>query len=175
MTKPSGLKALLDLAGWRARPDGYMLRYIKPVLNAICTVNQVYLEHNPRTPDLYQSGVRWRREKGAIIYFPERNPHVAWKEATVPELFKDIPAMLRDGIDDCEGMACWRVAELRYRYHQPARIVIRVRDLTDPAGRPIINPDGKQRRLFHVIVGIGDKREDPSRALGMGSAEAENG
>jgi hypothetical protein len=77
------------------------------------------------------------------------------REPAGDERWRDVPAILNDGYGDCEDLASWRVAELRVQ-GVPARPIVRVRR------RP-------GRTLFHVLVGVGDRREDPSRRLGMGT------
>lgn len=157
-----GIKILLDLEGYNGKSDEYVLAYMKPFLNAVTAANVMYLKRHPRTPLIYQSGVKWRRENIPVVAsFDEPNPNVHWKDCRFIEIWKDIPAILRDGADDCEGMTCWRAAELRVRFNRPmARPILRVRN----------RPNGS--RLFHIVVGDGEAREDPSRILGMGLPEA---
>lgn len=74
------------------RVEGERLR---AMLDCLVRLNLIHLRENPRTPPLYQAGVRYLRE---------RLGHEAWK---------DIAGVMRDRHGDCEDLACWRVAELQ--------------------------------------------------------------
>ena len=66
------------------------------LLNALIALNRHYLRWHPDTPQLYRSGVRYRREpKGA-------------------EKWTTIPVILRKGHADCEDLVGWRVSELNH-------------------------------------------------------------
>lgn len=88
-----------------------------------------------RVPRLYASGVRYKREPRPVI-----------------EKFQRIPSILRARSGDCEDLAAWRCAELRF--------------FDGVHAVPwIINP---RPRLFHVQVRLPNGRiEDPSAKLGM--------
>lgn len=135
-----GLELTIVLSGYEAKPEEYASCYIRPFLNALCAANVAYLRRYPRTPKLYQSGVVYRRE--AIV------------SGRRLEEWRDIPTILTSGFGDCEDLACYRVAELRVQGVQ-ARPVVRWRRKPDSG------------ILYHIIVGIGNKREDPSARLGM--------
>lgn len=98
----------------------------------VVLVNIAFLRACPNTPPLLRSGVVWRREGK-------------------PEIVKSIPVILRDGHDDCEGLAAWRAAELRLSGNSRAKVVLY-------QARP---------GLWHAIVSDGHRRWDPSRKLGM--------
>lgn len=68
---------------------------LRLLLAALCRADVLYLQQNPNTPKLYQSGVRYRREPDGI------------------EEWRSIPYVIADRIGDCEDLACWRAAELR--------------------------------------------------------------
>lgn len=146
-----------------------------PMLESLSLINCDYLKRNPAAPWLYRAGLRYQREKSY------------WKDGKLQpqEDWRDFPAILRHGGGDCEDLACARVAELRVRCRQPARPIVTaqfVRHWTDRQGRPL--PPGMQPNprdhvaphwLYHIKVGVGLWREDPSRLLGMGtSAELPN-
>lgn len=85
-------------------------------------------------PSLYASGVRYQRERA--------------------DLWLTIEEIIARGWDDCEGLAFWRVAELRV-LTVPAKAVFR------------LHPE---EGLIHVGVKWPPPRprtEDPSRLLGM--------
>jgi hypothetical protein len=102
---------------------------------------------NPRTPKLYQSGVRFIREKEG------------------EELWPTIGEVIKAGGGDCEDLASWRVAEL-LEQGVPARPAWR--------HRKVRMPSGQEATLYHILVYIPGKGfEDPSRNLGMGTNEAD--
>lgn len=108
---------------------------------AMTRFNVDFLSTHPDFPNLYESGVRYRRER--------------------PEIWKDIPTAMRDGWDDCEGLSSWLAAELRVRRGMPNA---RVKLIQQPTiGRKlwhaiVYDPDS-------------NRRFDPSKRLGMrGSA-----
>lgn len=83
-------------------------------------------------PLLYDSGIVYRREPAGR----------EWWETVID--------LLREGEGDCEDLAAYRAAELRYREGIPARVRIY----------------RTQRRTFHAIVQHPDGTlEDPSRIL----------
>ena len=98
--------------------------------------NMVYLLAHPNTPRLYNSGVKYQREG-------------------TPEIWKDIPTALRDGWDDCEGLAAWLAAEMRVLDGRKGATVKLIRQ-------------GK-RRYWHAIVEdvLSGEKFDPSKKLGM--------
>lgn len=122
----------------RSYPKAEQLGVLETFLEAQTRVNVVYLRANPTVPELYASGVRYAREGS-------------------PELWKDIPTILEDGFDDCEGLSCWLAAELRVRRNIASARVRLVRA-------------SKLFSLIHAVV-IDDSnpshRWDPSRRLGM--------
>lgn len=143
----NGLRVTLCLASWRPSPNEYAVGIIRPFLNALCQANETYLRRfdplirrktGKGIPDLLESGIYYKREP------PGR------------EEWQDIPTTLLRGHGDCEDLACFMVAQLRYRGVKGARPIIK-------AQFPI-REDG---RLFHILVGVGDERIDPSRLLGM--------
>ena len=99
------------------------------LLEALCQRNMHYLKMHPNTPRLYRSGVKW----AAPAQYNDPYEYTILKEALgrtakqrdiakVLELVKevfgsehfcDIGRILELGEIDCDGLACWRVAELR--------------------------------------------------------------
>lgn len=97
----------------------------------------------PPLPWLYKSGVRYRRESEKTCWLPQEGGCEDWLSAV---------QVLRQRVGDCEDLACYRAAELRFRAHEAA------------AAEPIKTPLG-----WHIIVRRASGRiEDPSRILGMG-------
>lgn len=140
------------------RPSRSLGGAIKPILEALTTVDLIYLSTH-HVPPLYQSGVRYAEETKFL------NPSKCERR----EEFAGIPAVLARGLGDCDDLAPWRCAELR-RLGYTAKIRIQWKK----------HPNGK---LFHIVVrrdfNVPDFNpafmvrtprgviEDPSRALGM--------
>lgn len=107
------------------------------LLEALTQVNLQWLKTHKDTPLLYGSGV---------VYKPERNT----------EIWQDIPTIIKAGFGDCEDLACWRAAELKY---------------AGIAARPYIKwrlLPNKKTWMYHAVVRLPNtKIEDPSLALGM--------
>lgn len=121
----------------REYPEGTRIDVLSTFFEAQTRVNMIYLIAYPETPPLYSAGVRYRREGS-------------------PEQWKDIPTILRDGHDDCEGLACWLAAELRVRKGITTAYVHLIRQ--------------RSGTLIHAIVADTEdkkRRWDPSRKLGM--------
>ena len=115
------------------------------LFEGLVSCNLIHLHDFPDTPKLYDSGV---------VYQPEFDT----------EEWQDIPTTLERGFGDCEDLAAYRCAELRFE-GIPAKPWIRWR-----------NVGGSWR--FHALVAWPDYRdsngrlvkgrvEDPSRRLGM--------
>lgn len=84
-------------------------------------------------PSLYESGVVYRREP----------PGREWWETAL-----DVLGVATQRSGDCEDLAAYRAAELRFYENEPARVCV----VTTPRGS------------FHAIVERGDgSYEDPSR------------
>lgn len=102
-------------------------------LEGLVGVDEVILRRNPEMPHVYGAGVRYGL-KGHNIW---RYPH----------------EMIGDGWGDCEGLSCWRTAELRVSG-------------ADPDARVMVYRTGP--RKWHAVVGRGDGWvEDPSIVCGM--------
>jgi hypothetical protein len=123
-----------------AYPKGLRLDVLRTFFEAQVRVNMVYLKAHPSVPLLYESGVRYKREG-------------------MPERWKDIPTILRDGYDDCEGLSCWLAAELR------------VRQGVFSATVDLISNRRNESLLHAIVVDVQQpwRRWDPSVRLGMKS------
>lgn len=112
----------------------------EPALNAaleglVRVDGEILKDAKGRVSPLYEAGVRYRRET------PGR------------EDWRNVEEVRAAGVGDCEDLAAWRAAELRFQ-GEPARAV------AVPSG------PGK----WHAVVRRADgSLEDPSRKLGMGS------
>src|SRR6185369_1276286 len=148
-------------------------------LEALTQRDQDYLRQRPNTPRLYKSGVVWEAPKQfngdpeeahilreALGKAANRRDvaKVLDKVSAVfgGEHFCDIGRILELGKIDCDGLACWRAAELR-QAGIPARAYMTSR--TRPGGGV----------TYHALVRwppFGsdqyDTSEDPSLLLGMG-------
>lgn len=110
---------------------------IEAVAEGLVRLNMVLFEFaedkGVSVPELYESGIVYRREK----------PGNEWWESALDALGV---VTMKSG--DCEDLASYRAAELRYFEGEPARVVI----LTTPRGS------------FHAVVRREDGTiEDPSR------------
>lgn len=116
--------------------QGWSENVLAKMLEILAGANQRYIRRHG-APALYRSGVRYQREPlGA-------------------ENWRYIPAILRDGIGDCEDLAAWRVAELRERGENAKFLITK-----------------RQKRsgflVYHIkVLRANGKEEDPSRLLGM--------
>jgi hypothetical protein len=111
--------------------------FIKPLLDALVTVNRLYLRAH-HVPPLYQSGVRYMQEPADGR----------------PEEFAAIPVVLSRGWGDCDDLAPYRVAELQ-EAGEKAKIRITWRRV------------GKRRTYHVLVRRGDGRIEDPSRLLGM--------
>lgn len=120
-----------------AYPPPLRTHVLETFFEAQTRVNIAYLLAFPDTPRLLESGVRYQREHR-------------------PEQWRDIPSILTLGHDDCEGLSCWRAAELRIR---------------DGVRGAVVKLKRVRPGLLHAqVVDLDSGRIwDPSRALGMGS------
>lgn len=113
---------------------------LEAALEALVSLDRVYLRSHPSTPALYQAGVRYLRD------VDERD-----QGRPAAELWYTIPDVLRSGGADCKCLAAWRVSELR-EAGEAARVYV-----VHPAPR-----------LWHIQVRRSDGSiEDPSAILGM--------
>lgn len=67
-------------------------------VRALCAYDVLWLRRHPRTPNLYDSGVRYEMQPAGC------------------EHFAPIPVVLAAGSGDCDQLAPWRAAELRVRH-----------------------------------------------------------
>lgn len=145
------MKVLVNLSGEHSRwlrPSRALGNVIKPILEALVLVDQMYLRLH-RCPPLYKSGVRYQEE-------PLNQVSLGGADPQRIEEFAAIPAIIERGWADCDDLSPWRVAELR-EHGEPAKIRIQWKK----------NPSTGQK-LFHIVVRRADGSiEDPSFLLGM--------
>lgn len=123
-------------------PDA-KVKFLYHLLDSLILADTLYLQATPSCPLLYDAGLRYQAEEIG---------HDDWR---------DIPAVLEYRGGDCEDLACYRVAELRVRFGEPARPRI--------TSRVIASPKYGSFTLYHITVFRGDGAtiEDPSKNLGM--------
>jgi hypothetical protein len=131
------MQICFDVLAFQAKNDFLRSRgALLHLLEALVRINLSFLRANSiKIPTLYDSKVVYKREPKT-------------------EIWKDIPTTLKAGGGDCEDLAAWRCAELRF---------------AGIAARPYIKWRKKQH---HALVLLPDGRiEDPSLALGMNKHE----
>lgn len=152
------------------------------MLEALTQRNMDYLLRRPHTPRLYKSGVKWEAPNQFGGDVPEvrvlrqalgrnakrgdvRQVLDKIQQVLGGEHFCDIGVILQLGAIDCDGLACWRAAELR-QAGIPARPYMTWRK----------RPDGGT--TYHALVlwppfgNVGyATSEDPSLLLGMHQPE----
>lgn len=130
------------LSGFNALTDGEKFEVLQKLLDCLTLANVLYLRRRPRTPLLYESGVR---------YVEEPSGRDEWQ---------DIEDTIARASGDCEDLACWRVAELRVVYREKALHHITVSDIPDKSGQIVTT--------YHIAVQRANGLvEDPSKRLGM--------
>lgn len=148
------------------------------LLEALTQRNQSYLRDHPETPLLYASGVRYALPKQfggdcEEVQVLRRALGGKAKDSAVADVleliqsvfggerFCDVRRIIEKGEIDCDGLACWRAAELRNRgIRATPYITWRER----PGGGT----------TYHAIARWPDgTSEDPSLLLGMGGPERE--
>lgn len=151
-------------------------------LEALTQRDQDYLKHRPETPRLYESGVYWEAPKQfegdcEEVMVLKRALGAAARDRDVSKVlqkiqavfggehFCDIGVILELGAIDCDGLACWRAAELR-QAGIPARAMMTKRSRFGGG------------TTYHALVlwpPFGstpyESSEDPSLLLGMGGAD----
>lgn len=116
-------------------------RILTHLLEALTAIDVDILKVSPDLPNLYESGVRYRREPVG------------------QEDWDDTVELYRIGYGDCEDLSATRAAELRVRHGIAARPIVK---------GPKRLPNGLM--LYHIQVQLPDGSiEDPSVKLGMGS------
>lgn len=139
------------------------IRQMQHLLHCLVAMNLEYFKlYNDRMPWLYSSGVKYDRM--------EPPPGSACGD----DDWQDVRTCLKRGLADCEELAAWRVAELRYRSKVQADTYVTLQRM----GAGI----GSSRHLYHIQVkwprGLreypatvyengGSLIEDPSAVLGM--------
>ena len=119
---------------------------IRALLEAFVAIDRQWLEEYPSTPLLYQAVPKY-------IIKPRPLNLDSWQ---------DIPRTIQLQTGDCKDFACWRVAELRHSGKvTDCAPFIKTAVIPDPQGiRPPMT-------VYHIIVRIEDRFEDPSAILGM--------
>lgn len=161
---------VMDIEMFRKGPDGTCppterrrsQKALLWLMEGLCRINQdIFAFQNKlgkRVPALYGSGFKYQREDGQEW----------WKvgtrlEGEPTELWQDIYKTVARKGGDCEDLACYRIAELRYVYKRPARPFVTYR----------VGPDGAYH--YHALLWAkgpdGWRLEDPSRKMGMGFEE----
>jgi hypothetical protein len=113
---------------------------LQAALSCLVALDRLYLRTHPRTPRLYQAGVRYLRDAD---FGTQKTP--------ASELWLTIPDCIAAGGADCKVLAAWRCAELVERDGEAAECVL-----------------SRSGNLWHVRVKRGDGSiEDPSKILGM--------
>lgn len=145
MMKPIVFNVKLFRGEWdRGRSQTVLLH----LMEALAQLNEGHLAQM-RYPLLYESGVRYRRERG--------------------ENWRDIPTLLELGEGDCEDLACWRIAELRHGGHYAfPYVAFQRRDGTYRYHALVQRFARHDPSTGHFY---GQHIEDPSRVLGMGGAD----
>lgn len=152
------------------------------VMQGLTQRNQDFLKSRPDTPRLYKSGVRWEAPKQFGGEVPEVHllrealGRAAAKRDVAEVLdkiqqilggehFCDIGRILELGAIDCDGLACWRAAELRQAGIAASPMMTKRK-----------RPDGGT--TYHALVmwpPFGnvpyETTEDPSLLLGMHQPE----
>lgn len=102
-------------------------------LEGLVGVDEEILLKNPQLPPLYAAGIKYKLPKHRVWRYPHE--------------------IMRDGWGDCEGLSCWRTAELHVTG-------------ADPDARVLVYRTGPRR--WHAVVGRGDGWiDDPSIVCGM--------
>ncbi len=127
-------------------------------LDALGSINDVWLKEHPETPLLYSSGVTYQHEDSK-------------------DEWRDIPSVLDAGSSDCEDLASWRAAELR-AHGVSAETLLKWQQF--PEGGTLYHvvvfrrnvsrdlPPGWDKPGQRVLYRYEDGWiEDPSRVLGM--------
>jgi hypothetical protein len=117
------------------------------ILELLVQIDILYLRRKPKTPKLYESGVRYYHDGIRDEWF-------------------SVDEAIHEGLADCKGLSAWRVAELRESGEdRGAKCTKKFAIVEDPT-------IGGRLVLYHVLVQRSDGNiEDPSRKLGMNLPE----
>jgi hypothetical protein len=124
---------------------------LEAAVEGVVRLNEWYMrtawEAGVDTPDLYTSGIVYRREPRGREWWQSADETLALAR----EAGKDAHGVVKERSGDCEDLAAYRAAELRTFFDDPYACVRIVRT---------------RRGSFHAIVQRGDgEYEDPSRIL----------
>ena len=144
---PHAHKLVLDMGGFAWNDKKRATRRMQIMLDGLTRIHLDHYKRYPKTPSLYESGVRYEREPPG------------------QEDWQDLFTSLRRGTGDCEDLATWRAADL-------LRKGIGARAFGRPRPMLIQSPEGAQLgTLWHILVRHpGGRIEDPSKLLGMQGA-----
>lgn len=130
--------------------------WLLPLLGALCAIDRQYRILVPRTPSVYDAGLRYEAEGRETVTVPCNGPGGQCIEVRPCECWADTPTIFCAGAADCEDLACDRAAQLQL---EGRRVV----------PWPIIPPPNRSgRRTIHIVCVEGGRIvEDPSARLGM--------
>lgn len=81
----------LDLLSLAELPPEEAASCIASFVEALASVDALYLMRHPKTPTLYKAGISYAAD----------------------EPWRDVPALLESRRGDCKSLVAWRIAELR--------------------------------------------------------------
>lgn len=123
--------------GWPVDEPAMISRCVDGLVMALAEFDREWLCRHPDAPKLYQSGVRYKRQRR--------------------DVFMDVPAVLKGGGSDCKNLAAWRIAELGLEGHEATAMSVWQR--ADHLRFPLI--------FHVLVLRRDGVIEDPSVALGM--------
>jgi hypothetical protein len=118
-------------------------------LRTLFELDMDYLRENPFTESPYGYNVRYKAE---------RSPAAFSSGTYLPESWKTIPEVIRDGHGDCEDLSCWLAAYFSFSGIAASPFWT----------KKIFNSNGTTFTLYHIRVRMNSGEIlDPSRDLGM--------
>jgi hypothetical protein len=128
--------------GQEPADDILSARAMMHLLECVIAINCDYLDVYPNTPLLLGSGV--------VYYFDKGN-----------DRFRNIRSILETMTADCDGIVCYRVAELRRKFGIMARPTFTRKVTYNPVS-------GRWKQRFHILTAMPNgTTEDTSKLLGM--------
>ena len=121
----------------RLRDDRARERCIEYQLTASALIQREFLLANPRTPSIFNAGVRYIDDTGAPL-----------------DEWRSIPEIIAHRGGDCDDLVPWRMAELMIAGVTP-QAMARIQQARDG------------RVVFHALLRYGPNTEDICRRLGM--------
>lgn len=128
-------------------PSPVDVKALNIFVRALAAYDTLWLQRNPGTPALYESGVRYKSQPAGF------------------ERFAPIPLILAAGSGDCDQLAPWRAAELRVRHGIKA--LPEVRQFGDRLFHVYVRlPNGKaEDPSAHLGMKVPEKLAAAGRAL----------